>query len=319
MPVFPELKTHRRAFLQVGLPFVAGGFSDTWLGKRASAAEGDRRDALRDRSVLFLFLHGGPSQYEFWDPKPDAPADIRTVTGHRATRLPGVRFGSHFPKLAERADRFCVVRSYVPGDGNHDLKPLVSQHSLMGSLGAAYNSIAGPQNPITALPSSMHLMPGAVGEKRVPPPDFGLPELQTATGPFARSNAPFIPGGTGPALANMTLRMPPDQWGDRSHLLKRLDEAKTGMDALAGAEGPRERALRVLLANTGKAFQLNQEPDRMIARYDTAGLVSEASIGTKLNNHNFYKEHVRSLGKLLLLARRLIESGAGVVTVNTAF
>ena len=57
----------------------------------------------------------------------------------------------------------------------------------------------------------------------------------------------------------------------------------------------------------------------MIARYDTAGLVSEASIGTTLNNHNFYKEHVRSLGRLLLLGRRLIENGAGLVTVNTAF
>lgn len=319
MPVSQGHKTHRRAFLQVGLPFLAGGITPSGLGALARAGDGDRREALRDRSVLLIFLHGGPSQYEFWDPKPDAPADIRTVTGHLPTRLPGVRFGSHFPKLAERADRFCVVRSYVPGDGNHDLKPLVSQQSLMGSLGAAYNSIAGPQNPLTALPSSMHLMPVAVGEKRVPPPDFGLPELQTATGPFARSTAPFIPGGTGPALANMTLRMPPDLWGDRNSLLKRLDETRAGMDALAGAEGPRERALQVLLANSGKAFRLDQEPDRMIARYDTAGLVSEASIGTKLNNHNFYKEHVRSLGKLLLLGRRLIENGAGLVTVNTAF
>ena len=308
-------RPHRRAFLQVGLPMLAGGLGNNF----AHGVEADRRSALKDHSVLMIFLHGGPSQYEFWDPKPDAPSDIRTVTGHLPTRLAGVRFGSHFPKLAQRADRFCVVRSYVPGDGNHDLKPLVSQHSLMGSLGAAYNSIAGPQNPVSALPSSLHLMPVAVGEKRVPPPDFGLAELQTATGPFARSNSPFIPGGTGPALANMTLSMPGDRWGDRSSLLKRLDENEARLDALSGTEGPRERAMRVLLANTGKAFQLNQEPERVIARYDTAGLVSEASIGTTLNNHNFYKEHVRSLGRLLLLGRRLIENGAGLVTVNTAF
>lgn len=318
MLVFPNRHADRRAFLQFGLPLVAGGLG---LPGRLSAAEADRREALKDRAVLMIFLHGGPSQFEFWDPKPDAPSDIRTVTGHLPTKLHGIRFGSHFPKLAQRADRLCMVRSYVPGDGNHDLKPLVSRHALMASLGSAYNSIAGPQNPDTALPSSAHLMPISVGERKVPPPDFGLEDLQTATGPFSRSTRPFIPGGTGPALANMTLRMPADQWGDRRGLLRRLDDASSRLDALAmaGAEGPRERAMRVLLANTGKAFQLNQEPDRVIARYDTAGLVSEASIGTKLNNHNFYKEHVRSLGKLLMLGRRLIEQGMGLVTVNTAF
>ena len=116
-------RPHRRAFLQVGLPVLAGGLGNNF----AHGVEADRRSALKDHSVLMIFLHGGPSQYEFWDPKPDAPSDIRTVTGHLPTRLAGVRFGSHFPKLAQRADRFCVVRSYVPGDGNHDLKPLVSQ------------------------------------------------------------------------------------------------------------------------------------------------------------------------------------------------
>ena len=321
MTVNPTGMPHRRAFLRVGMPCLVGaGLSDAGI-RMAQGAESNRLEGLTHRKVLLLFLHGGPSQFELWDPKPDAPADIRTVTGHIATRLPGVRFGSLFPQLASRADRFCVVRSYVPGDANHDLKPMVSAHSSMASLGAAYNSIAGVQNPVTGLPSSIHLLPQAVGENRAALPDFGTLEKQTAPGPFAHSASPFVPGGTGPALANMLLRLPTDRWDDRKALLHRLDAESVALDHLGqgGTDTPRERALRVLLANSGRAFRIDQEPARVLARYDTAGLTSEAAIGTKYNNYKHYGEHVRSLGKLLLLARRLLEHGAGLVSVNTAF
>src|SRR5438876_2590905 len=77
------------------------------------------------RSVIFLFLHGGPSQVETFDPKMGAPEGIRSATGEIQTKLPGVTFGSSFPRLAALADRISVVRSYVPGDANHDIKPIV--------------------------------------------------------------------------------------------------------------------------------------------------------------------------------------------------
>ncbi|MBL8820893.1 MAG: DUF1501 domain-containing protein [Planctomyces sp.] len=80
---------------------------------------------MRDRSVVLLFLHGGPSQIETFDPKGEAPSGIRSVTGEIATSIPGVTLGGSCPRLARLADRLAIVRSFVPGDANHDIKPVV--------------------------------------------------------------------------------------------------------------------------------------------------------------------------------------------------
>src|SRR5256714_3411657 len=111
----------RRAFLQIGGLALGGLTLPGWLAARAS----DSKQLVSDKSVIFLFLHGGPSQIETFDPKMSAPEGIRSATGEIATALPGVTFGSSFPKLAKLAERLAVVRSYVPGDANHDIKPIV--------------------------------------------------------------------------------------------------------------------------------------------------------------------------------------------------
>lgn len=69
------------------------------------------RRTARARSVVFIFQSGGPSQHETFDPKPDAPAEIRGEYGTTATKLPGVRFCEYLPKLSVRADRFSIVRT----------------------------------------------------------------------------------------------------------------------------------------------------------------------------------------------------------------
>ena len=92
-----------------------------------SAQGAELAHLLTGRSVVFLFLHGGPSQIETFDPKMTAPGGICSVNGEIATKLPGVTFGSSFPKLASLADRFSVVRSFQTGDGNHDIKPVVGK------------------------------------------------------------------------------------------------------------------------------------------------------------------------------------------------
>jgi len=77
------------------------------------------------RGVPVLFLHGGPSQFETFDPKMGAPLGVRSVTGEIKTAIPGVTFGSTFEKLAKLNDKFSIVRSFFTGDGNHDIKPVV--------------------------------------------------------------------------------------------------------------------------------------------------------------------------------------------------
>ena len=149
---------HRRAFLRIG-SLALGGLSLPGL-LAARAAEG--RGLVTDRSVIFLFLHGGPSQTETFDPKMTAPDGIHSATGEVATRLTGVTFGGTFPRLAALADRLAVVRSFVPGDANHDLKPLVSRDSFGANLGSVYARLAGLNHPVTGLPTNVVLFPRAV-------------------------------------------------------------------------------------------------------------------------------------------------------------
>jgi hypothetical protein len=77
---------------------------------------------LRDKAVVFLFMHGGPAQIETFDPKMSAPVEIRSVTGEVKTAIPGVTFGGTFPKLAERAKRLAIVRSFS-FDGRRRSRP----------------------------------------------------------------------------------------------------------------------------------------------------------------------------------------------------
>ena len=66
---------------------------------------------VKDKTVVMLNMQGGPSQYETFDPKMDAPSEIRSVFGEVKTNIPGVRFGGHFKRLAKMADKMAVVRS----------------------------------------------------------------------------------------------------------------------------------------------------------------------------------------------------------------
>ena len=74
---------------------------------------------VKDKSVVLLFLQGGPTQIETFDPKMTAPAEYRAMFGEVNTNLAGVTFGSHFPKLAAMADRMAIVRSYRHGISSH--------------------------------------------------------------------------------------------------------------------------------------------------------------------------------------------------------
>src|SRR5581483_6905018 len=122
----PTVACNRRAFLRIGALGLGGLSLSHLLGARATAGS---KTALTGRSVIFLFQHGGPSQFETFDPKMTAPEGIRGLTGEVATTLPGVTFGSTLTRLARLAHKLAVVRSYVPGDANHDAKPIVHRET----------------------------------------------------------------------------------------------------------------------------------------------------------------------------------------------
>jgi hypothetical protein len=306
----------RRAFLRIGSLALGGLTLPHFLTARA----GEAKRLLTDRSVIFLFLHGGPSQTETFDPKMTAQDGIRSATGEIATKLPGITFGSTFTRLASLADKFTVVRSYLPGDANHDIKPVVGRDSFGANLGSVYARIAGMNHPATGLPTNVLLLPRAVDPTTQPGTTafgkFG------ATGPFGSACTPFDPSNGGDLQKDMKLSLPLTRLEDRRQLLGVLDRVKwtlTEERLLEGMDRTRQQAFSTIIGGVADAFDLAREDLRTVERYDTAPLVRPENIDKKWKNYNNYVDNAKTLGKLLLLARRLCERGCGFVTVTTNF
>jgi hypothetical protein len=312
----------RREFLRIGTLGLGGLSLSHLLGARALAA--GNKPITTDKSVIFLFLFGGPPQHETFDPKMSAPDGVRSVTGEIGTALPGVTFGSSFPELAKRANQLAVVRSYVPGRdiSNHVICPIVHRKETLGaSLGSLYSHVAGMVNPANGLPTNAALFPQAVDASCHPTRmDFGS---FLATGPVSPALAPFVPGSGSTLQQNMRLNMDRDLLEDRRQLLGQLDGIKRQLDTsgtMDAMDRIQSQAFDVVLRSAADAFDLSRESARTVARYDTAGLVRPESISKKwAESYRFYIDHGKSLGKLLLLARRLCERGCGFVMVNTGF
>ncbi|MEE3370050.1 MAG: DUF1501 domain-containing protein [Planctomycetota bacterium] len=307
----------RRTFLRVGGLSLGGLSLPELLAARARAAGVGA--PINDKSVIFLFLHGGPAQTETFDPKMTAPSGVCSVTGEIATRLPGVTFGSTLTHLADQADRLAIVRSFQTGDGNHDIKPVVGRETEGANLGSLYARVAGATNVRSGMPNNVMLFPRAVDDTtQAAKMNFGRFD---ATGPLGAAYAPFIPG-SGSLQQDMTLRLSRRRLDDRRSLLSQLDRIKRSVDAsglVEGADEYQQQAFATIVGGVADAFDLTREDPRTIARYDTAPLVRPDQISRKWNNYNNYVDNAKSLGRLLLLARRLCEAGCGFVTVTTSF
>lgn len=211
LSLFDNRQVGRREFLRVGGLGLGGLTLADLIAAKAGAASGN---ALRDKSVIFLFMHGGPSQTETFDPKMTAPTGIRSATGEVQTSLPGVTFGGTFEKLAPFADQLAIVRSYVTGDGRHDIKPIVSKDSAMANLGSLYSRIVGQNRPGSGMPTNVALFPQAIDPKAMPPvKQFGNFE---STGEVGNAYAPFAPGSGGTFQQNMKLGIPLPRLDDRA-------------------------------------------------------------------------------------------------------
>lgn len=313
---FREPGWSRRDFLRVG-SLALGGLS---LADLASARAADGESVLSGKSVVFLFMHGGPPQIETFDPKMGAPSEIRSVTGEIRTSLPGVTYGSAFPQLAKLAHKTAVVRSFVTGDGNHDIKPLVCKDTYGANPGSIYARVAGNNHLVTGVPTNIALFPRSVNPD-AQPANHSFGNFLSA-GRFGPGYVPFEPGGGGQLQKDMTLQIARERLGDRKELLDRLDDLQRAFDtqAASGETDPfREQAFSVLLSGVSKAFDLSQESPALIERYDTSRLIRADNVSTKWKNRKNYLDHIQSLGRQMLLARKLCEAGCGFVTVTTNF
>jgi len=310
--------TSRRAFLKVG-GLALGGLTLPALSQARAALAGHGLP-ISDKSVVLVFMHGGPSQIETFDPKMTAPAGICSATGEVATSIPGVTFGSTFARLASLAHQLTVVRSFNTGDANHDIKPVVGRATSGANLGSLYSRIAGANRPGSGMPTNVALYPRAVDPSTMPAfKKFGDFE---STGALGAAAAPFAPSGGGQLKNDLKLRLPLDRLDDRRQLLTGLDRIRRSLDAgglMDGVDALRQQSFDTLLGGVAEAFNLSSEDRRTVERYDTAPLVRPEQISTRWRNRPFYADNAKALGKLLLLARRLCERGCGFVTVTTNF
>jgi len=308
----------RRNFLSVG-SLALGGLSLPQL-LRAKDAVKQAGGVVKDRTVIFLFMHGGPSQTETFDPKMEAPSGIRSMTGEIPTRLPGITFGSTFEKLAKLNDKFSIVRSFTTGSAAHDSKPIVSSYSKNAQIGGHYARVAGGSNPVTGMPRNIWLHPQAVDSKATDP-IMKLGKFDV-TGPLGPAYAPFQPSGKGDFRSDMRLTVDPSRLGDRRMLLARLDQFRREMEsgnATSGLDKFQSQAFETLTGGISDAFDISKENQKVLARYDTSTLMDVEKISKRWNNRPRYQNHVNNLGKLMLMARRLAERGAGFITVTTDF
>ena len=309
----------RRDFLQIGT-LGLGGLTLTDL-LRLDAAAGAGNALLKDRSIVMLNLQGGPTHIETFDPKMSAPSEYRAMFGEVKTSLPGVTFGSHLERMAKHAHQMSVVRSFRHGNGSHGTaSALVAAggNPTGANMGSLYGRIAGMTNPKTGIPNVAIIQPGAVGEKYR---NLGAAASRiTGTGSLSKQYQPFDPSAGGDVVNNMELRIPESRLGDRRSLLGNLDSFRRQVDAsdsLGGADQFQQQAFDVILGGIADAFDISKEDPAVVRRYDTSHIDIPKFLYKK-KNKNLLKQSPVSLGKQMLMARRLVESGCRFVTVTSA-
>jgi uncharacterized protein (DUF1501 family) len=280
----------RREFLRVGTLGAGALTLGGLLAARAAAAKAGK--PLKNRSVIWLWLAGGPTHIETFDPKLDAPSEYRSVTGESATKMAGVTIGGTLPQIASVAHKMAIVRSFAHTNsghagGTHYVTTGYDNRSIDNggvptrpSVGSIVARVRGANDAHTGMPTYVRLTaPTRLG---IDGPAF-----------LGASCAPFDPAGQ--ALKNMTLAVSEKRLDDRRTLLAGLDRMNSIVDRsgmMDGIDRFEEQAFNLVLGGAPAAFDLSKEKPKTVARYG------------------------KGLGEQLLRARRLCEAGCGFVTLS---
>ena len=295
----------RRDFLSVS----ALGLSA--LLSRASATS---HPVFKDKSVVLLFLCGGASHIETFDPKMTAPEGFRSVTGEIKTSIPGVTFGSTYTGLAKRAKKLAVVRSFAPHQISDHAKAirkvLTGGNSAFTSIGSRFARFRGTADSKTGMPTYCTLI-----QDHEPYSQYveyrDLIRIVSLPGELGKAFGPFDPGTRGQLNDSMKLNLSMQNLKHRQSLLRSLDSMRRNIDRSGNMEAMdkfRQQAFEVILGgDVRKALDLSREPEKIRAAYDTGHF----KVG-------WTKKRPSTLGGRLLMARRLCQAGCGFVTVGSA-
>jgi hypothetical protein len=306
MPLPPRLFT-RRDLLHAGGVAVAGSVLPTAFAARTPTP-------AKAKSVIFLWLAGGVTHHESFDPKPDAPEEIRGTLSTIQTTLPGVRFAEVMPRMAKQTDKIALVRTFVAGTDDHfqaQVRALtgrmvnLQQIDSEPNIGSVVSKLNGPRAGF----------PGYIavpGTTRPGPP----PKNLFHGGWLGRQYGPFMTGGKAKNedfTAGVKEDVPEEEFtkqavrpgtglsdarlSGRQSLREKLDHALKHSEPASAVSDEFRGAFDMLLSpQVRAAFDLSRESDKVRALY------GETRIGTRC-----------------LLARRLVEAGAPFVMVDYGY
>jgi hypothetical protein len=298
MPTLPHLLP-RREFLRIG-SLGLGGLTLPGL-LRAEAQSGVRSS---HKSVILIYLVGGPPHQDLFDLKPDAPKEVAGPWKPIPTNVTGVQICEALPRLARIMDKIAVVRSLVGNQADHDAIQVYNGHHPRKptpsggwpQFGSAVAKLQGPNHP--AVPPFVSLCYTCThGPYNEPGPGFLGPAL-----------APFR--AMGKTREDMVLHgVTVNQLADRKTLLARFDDMRRDADdsgTLRAMDAYTEQAFGLLTSSRmADALDLSKEPAKVVERYGTG----DPKIHMDGNG-------APRVPQSLLMARRLVEAGARVVTLN---
>jgi len=285
----------RRELLKLLAAGVGGASLSGWLGPLAAAAQQQLPLArvLRPKSCILLWMDGGPSHLETFDPKPDAGMQIRGDLGAIGTSVPGIQIGEKFPQLAKLMHHGAIVRGMSTAEADHG-RARVYMHTgyRPGAGGITYPGL------------------GSTVSAELARPDSPLPNFVVAGEPLNKHDFIRDPGYRGPrhqplvltdlsqGLENVTPAAAPQEFDRRTRLLGSLEQqfARTTQAPAAQAHliGI-AAALRLMRSDRQECFDLSREPEASRRAYGDT-----------------------EFGRGCLLARRLVEAGVGFVEVYLA-
>ncbi len=268
--------TSRRDFIRVGA--VGGSLLTLPNLLRANANE-----SIREKSVIWIWLAGGPTHVETFDPKMTAPVEYRSITGEVNTPIPGVTIGGTFPKIASCVDKMAIIRSFAHGNSSHGnatrwvMTGYDDRQGTKPSIGSIMAKNFGTTNPATGIPTYIR-MNSINGD--------GAGWLGTGYNPF---------NPNGPAVKNMSIAVSEDRFASRRGLLNSLDSINRAADRsgkMEGIDAFEQQAFDLIVGSSQDAFDINKADPKLRQRYG------------------------KGLGESLLKARRLVDAGCRFVTVS---
>jgi hypothetical protein len=274
----------RRELLQVGgIGMLGLTLADWWRAPELQAKPS--RTKNHEPACIFVFLSGGPSHLETFDPKPAAPVHIRGPYGTIRTNVPTIQIGELLPALTQHMDKCAILRSMTSRDEHAGTTMMSGGSRSAACYGAVLTRLKG--YAASGMPPFVHLGPGGY----LP----GAGDLGAAYNPVLVADPAGKQGG--PPRFGLTADVSPSRFGKRKELLGEVDKLRASWhknEAVGKMDANYQRAIDLLTsAKVRRAFDLTKEPDELRSRYG-------GSI----------------FGQSCLMARRLVEAGTRFVQVN---